>query len=289
MSAVTPVPPGTVGPTAIGRASSPPMAIRELRGLLTNYRRTWRASIVSSVLAPLLSLVALGMSLGKIVDAGPGAHTFGTIDGRPVKYLLFLAPALLANTAMQTALGESMYPVMSSMKWQKTFHASIASPLGSFDVFLGRVLFVGLRVLMNSAIFLGVMTLFGAVRAAGPGGLGALLALPVAALTGLAFATPVIAWAVLQDRDTGFSAVFRFVMIPMFLFSGTFFPVTQLPLVIRPLAYVTPLWHGVDLCRGLALGTATAGSVLLHLAYLSAVVGAGLWYGARTFRRRLNP
>jgi lipooligosaccharide transport system permease protein len=278
----------TVSPAPVV-STTPPMAIRELRGLLTNYRRTWRASIVSSVLAPLLSLVALGMSLGKIVDAGPGAHTFGTVGGHPVKYLLFLAPALLANTAMQTALGESMYPVMGAMKWQKSFHASVASPMGSFDVFVGRLLFIGLRVLMNTAIFLGVMAVFGAVRAAGPGGLGPLLALPAATLTGLAFAAPVVAWAVLQDRDTGFSVVFRFVMIPMFLFSGTFFPVTQLPALIRPLAYATPLWHGVDLCRSLALGTATAGSVLLHIAYLTAVIAAGLWYGARTFRRRLNP
>ena len=78
-------------------------------------------------------------------------------------------------------------------------------------------------------------------------------------------------------------------MIPLFLFSGTFFPVTQLPAAIRPLAYATPLWHGVDLCRGLALGTASAGSVVVHLAYLLALVGAGLRLGARTFRRRLNP
>ena len=273
---------------ALTAAAAPPMAVRELRGLLTNYRRTWRGSIISSVLGPLMSLVALGMSLGKIVDAGPGARSFGTVDGKPVSYLLFLAPALMANAAMQTAIGESTYPVLSSMKWQRTFHASIASPLGSFDVFLGRLLFIGLRILMNCAIFLGVMALFGAVRAAGPGGLGPVLALPAAVLTGLAFAAPVVAWAVTQDRDTGFSVVFRFVMIPLFLFSGTFFPVSQLPVEIRPLAYATPLWHGVDLCRGLALGTATAGSVLLHLAYLLGVVGAALWYGRRTFRRRLN-
>ena len=278
----------TVSPAPVV-STTPPMAVRELRGLLTNYRRTWRASIVSSILAPLLSLVALGMSLGKIVDAGPGAHSFGTVDGRPVKYLLFLAPALLANGAMQTAIVESTYPVMSSMKWQRTFHASIASPLGAFDVFVGRLLFIGFRVLMNCSIFLGVMALFGAVRAAGPAGLGPVLAVPAAALTGLAFAAPVVAWAVTQDRDTGFSVVFRFVMIPLFLFSGTFFPVSQLPPVIQPLAYATPLWHGVDLCRSLALGTATVGPVLLHVAYLLAVIGAGLWYGARTFRRRLNP
>jgi lipooligosaccharide transport system permease protein len=284
MSAVSSV---TAKATAKATAN-PPMAIRELRALLTNYRRTWRGSIISSVLAPLMSLVALGMSLGKIVDAGPGAHSFGTVDDKPVTYLLFLAPALMANGAMQTAIGESTYPVLASMKWTRTFHASIAAPLSSMDVFVGRLLFIGLRVLMNCTIFLGVMAVFGAVRAAGPGGAGPLLALPAALLTGLAFAAPVVAWAVTQDRDTGFSVVFRFVMIPLFLFSGTFFPVTQLPAAIQPLAYVTPLWHGVDLCRGLALGTATVGSVLLHVAYLVGVIGAALWYGSRTFRRRLN-
>ncbi|MBW8805526.1 MAG: ABC transporter permease [Catenulisporales bacterium] len=267
----------------------PMMAARELQGLLTNYRRTWRSSIFSSILAPLMGLVALGVSLGKIVDAGPGAHTFGTIDGRPVKYLVYLAPALLANTAMQTAIGESTYPVLGSVKWVRTYYAAVASPLSPFDVYLGQVWFVGLRILMNSAVFLGTMALFGAVHAEGPGGIGPLLALPAAVLTGLAFAAPCVAWAVSQERDTGFSLVFRFVMIPLFLFSGTFFPVSQLPAVVQPFAYATPLWHGDDLCRGLALGTATAGSVLLHAAYLSALVAVGVWYGGRTFRRRLTP
>ncbi|GAA1996339.1 ABC transporter permease [Catenulispora subtropica] len=270
-------------------STRPVMASRELAGLLTNYRRTWRASIFSSILAPLMGLVALGMSLGKIVDAGPGADSFGTVGGKPVTYLLFLAPALLANAAMQTAIGESTYPVMGAMKWQKTYHAAIASPLSARDVYLGQVMFIGLRILMNCGVFLGVMALFGAVEAAGPAGLGPLLALPAAVLTGLAFAAPTVAWAVTQERDTGFSLVFRFVMIPLFLFSGTFFPVSQLPAVIQPFAYATPLWHGVDLCRGLALGTATAGSVLLHVGYLSALVAVGVWYGAHTYRRRLNP
>jgi lipooligosaccharide transport system permease protein len=190
---------------------------------------------------------------------------------------------------MQTAIGESTYPVLGSVKWWRTYYAAVASPLSPFDVYLGQVWFIGLRILMNSAVFLGVMALFGAVHAAGPGGVGPLLALPAAVLTGLAFAAPCVAWAVTQQQDTGFSLVFRFVMIPLFLFSGTFFPVSQLPAVIQPIAYATPLWHGVDLCRGLALGTATIGPVLLHVAYLSALVAACLRYGGRTFRRRLTP
>ena len=265
------------------------MAVREFQGLVTNYRRTWRGSIISSILGPLMGLVALGLSLGKLVDNGPGAHTFGTTGGKPVTYLLFLAPALLANTAMQTAVGESTYPVMSSMKWQKTYHAAIASPLSAADVYFGHITFIAMRITMNCAVFLGVMALFGAVHAEGPLGLGPLGALLGAALTGVAFASLIVAWAITRDRDQPFSVLFRFIMTPLFLFSGTFFPVTQLPLVIRPIAYLTPLWHGVDLCRGLALGTASAGSVLLHVGYLSACCAAGFWYGCRTFRRRLNP
>jgi lipooligosaccharide transport system permease protein len=92
---------------------------------------------------------------------------------------------------------------------------------------------------------------------------------------------------VTRDKDQGFAMLFRFGMIPMFLFSGTFFPVTQLPAWIRPLAYLTPLWHGVALCRALSLGTATLPAALGHVAYLVAVTLAGWYAGTRTYRRRL--
>jgi lipooligosaccharide transport system permease protein len=270
------------------QASSISLAAREFEGLLTNYRRTWRGSVISSILSPLLFLTAMGVSLAKLVDKGPGASSFGTSQGSHVTYLLFLAPALLAATAMQTAIGEATYPVMSSMKWQRTYHAAIASPLRPRDIFFGHLAFMMMRVAMNCAVFFGVMALFGAVRLTGPAGLGPFLAFGGALLTGLAFAAPLAGWSVTQDRDAGFALVFRFVMMPLFLFSGTFFPVTQLPALIRPLAYATPLWHGVDLSRGLALGTASGLSVLGHVAYLAAVSAAGLVYGCRTYRRKLN-
>jgi lipooligosaccharide transport system permease protein len=150
------------------------------------------------------------------------------------------------------------------------------------------VLFMLLRIAMNCGSFFLVMLVFGAVGFEGPGGLGPVFALAGALLLGLACAAPVAAWSVSQTRDSGFAILFRFVMVPMFLFSGTFFPVTQLPALIRPLAYITPLWHGVDLCRQLALGTASAGSVLLHVAYLSAIVGLGVRYGCAAYRRKLS-
>jgi lipooligosaccharide transport system permease protein len=115
-----------------------------------------------------------------------------------------------------------------------------------------------------------------------------LLTIPAAVLTGLAFATPIEAFAVTRQNTNGFAMLFRFAMIPLFLFSGTFFPVSQLPAWIRPVAYLTPLWHGVALCRSLALGDATVAGVLTHVGYLLAFALAGLVLAQRCYRRRLR-
>jgi lipooligosaccharide transport system permease protein len=258
------------------RAGPWALAVRALRFFLTNYRRTWRGSIYSSVANPVLYLGAMGLGLGTLVDQ----HGTGHIGG--VSYLDFLAPGLLAATALQTALGESTYPVLAWVKWLKIYQAAIATPLRPADLFRGHLLFTAMRVLMNAMIFLVIMSAFGAVRSA-----WVVAAIPVCVLTGLAFATPIEAFAITREKDSSFAMLYRFGLIPLFLFSGTFFPVTQLPEWIRPLAYATPLWHGVDLCRSLSLGTATLGGALTHVAYLTALALAGLAVGLRTYRRRL--
>jgi lipooligosaccharide transport system permease protein len=251
-------------------------ALRELRFWLTDYRRTWRGSIYSSLLNPLLFLGAMGLGLGSLVNA----HGDSSIGG--VSYLAFIAPGLLAATAMTTAVGESTYPVLASVKWVKTYQAATASPLRPADVFHGHMLFVALRLTMNCAIFLAVAAILGAVQSP-----WALAALPVAVLTGVTFNAVIEAWAITRSRDTSFAVIFRFGMIPLFLFSGTFFPVTQLPAWLQPLAYVTPLWNGVALCRSLCLGTATLGGALIHVGYLAGVAAIGVAVGNRTYRRRL--
>ena len=251
-------------------------AVRQFRFWLTNYRRTWQGSIYSSVLNPVLYLGAMGLGLGQLVDS----HGTASIGG--VSYLAFLAPGLLAAGAMQTAMGESTYPVYGSVKWLKTYQAAIASPLRPADLFHGHVLWTTLRLTMNSAVFLAVMAAFGAVQST-----WVLACLPAAVLTGLAFATPIEAYAMTCTKDTSFAMLFRFGIIPLFLFSGTFFPISQLPAYIRPLAYVTPLWHGVALCRSLSLGTAQIGASTVHVAYLVAVTALGIVAGNRTYRRRL--
>ena len=251
-------------------------AVREFRYWLTNYRRTWRGSIYTSFLSPVLYLGAMGLGLGKLVDA----HGTARLGG--VSYLAFLAPGLLAAAAMQSGIEESTYPVLGSVKWRRTYYAAAASPLRPADIFHGHLLFTIMRLAMNSAIFLVVMAAFGAITSP-----WVLAAVPVAVLTGLAFAAPIEAWAITVAKDTSFALVFRFGMIPLFLFSGTFFPVTQLPVWIRPLAYATPLWHGVALCRSLSLGTATLGGALVHVGYLAALAAVSIAVGNRTYRRRL--
>jgi lipooligosaccharide transport system permease protein len=253
------------------------MAVRAFRFWLVNYRRTWRGTIYSSVLNPVLYLGAMGLGLGELVDS----HGRAGLGG--VSYLAFLAPGLLAAQAMQTAVGESTYPVLASVKWLKTYQAAAATPLRPADVFAGHLLFTTMRLAMNCTIFLAVMAAFGAVRSP-----WVLAAVPAGMLTGVAFAAPIEAFAVTREKDQSFAMLFRFGMIPMFLFSGTFFPVTQLPVWIRPLAYLTPLWHGVALCRALSLGTAALPSALGHVAYLLAVAVIGVAVGARNYRRRLH-
>lgn len=253
------------------------MAVREFRAWLLNYKRTWRGSIYSSVLGPVLYLGAMGIGLGSLVDK----HGSASLGG--VSYLAFLAPGLLAANAMQTAMSESTYPVLGSVKWRKTYYAAAASPLEPGDVFRGHLLFTTLRLVMNGLIFLAVMAAFGAVRSA-----WAVAAVPVGVITGLAFATPLEAYSISRTTDQQFAMLFRFGMIPMFLFSGTFFPVSQLPVWVRPLAYITPLWHGVALCRALSLGTASLPAVVGHLAYLVAVVVAGMVAADWAYRRRLH-
>jgi lipooligosaccharide transport system permease protein len=255
-----------------------PAAIRALEYYLLAYKRTWRGTVVTSFLNPVLFLAAMGLGLGTLVDQN------GTADLGGVDYVVFIAPGLLAFTAMQTGVGESSWPVLGNLKWVRTYHAQVASPLTPVDVAGGHFLFITFRLAQASAAFLVVMFLFGATSS-----WTAVLALPAAVLTGLAFATPMTAYAVSRETEQGFSAIFRFVVTPLFLFSGTFFPVTQLPPVLRGIAYVTPLWHGVALCRGLALGTITALAALGHTAVLTAFMAVGLVLAFHFYRQKLTP
>jgi lipooligosaccharide transport system permease protein len=252
-------------------------ALRSLEYFLYQYRRTWRGSAVSSVLTPVLFLASMGIGLGGYVHGGSGR-----IDG--VRYAVYLAPGLLAATAMQTGVGESTWPVMAAIKWARTYHAMLATPLGVTDIVVGHLGFIALRLTLVSAVFIVVMGLFGVVHSV----LGVVLAVPVAVLTGLAFAAPVAAFTATRESDSALSMLYRFGVVPLFLFSGTFFPVSQLPELVRPIAYVTPLWHGVTLSRDLALGRGSAPEMVLHALYLVVLLVVGVLAARVTYGRRLE-
>jgi lipooligosaccharide transport system permease protein len=255
------------------------LSIRAFRCWLTVYRRIWRSSIWSSVLGPLFYLGAMGFGLGSLVDK----HGTASLGG--VSYLAFVAPAILASSAMNTAMGEASYPVFGSVKWNKIYIGAQASPLRPADIFRGHLMFMTMRIAMNAAIVTVFMWAFGAARSG-----WVVLAWPAAVLTGFAFAAPIAAWAVMVTKENSFAYLFRFGMMPLMLFSGTFFPLSQLPGWLRPFAYATPLWHGVALCRALSLGSGVRADLLGalgHVAYLAVLASAGVWAGARTYRRRL--
>jgi len=253
------------------------LVLRSFAYWIAQYRRTWRGTAISTVIEPLGFLAAIGLGLGTLVDQGNGT---ASVPGG--SYLAFIAPGLLAASAMQTAAFESTYPVMGSIKWHRTYHAQLATPLGVVDLLAGHLLFVAMRLTITVSVFLLLMAAFGAI-----GSWWAVLALPVAVLTGLAHATPIFAFSAKQDNDSGFAMLFRFGIVPLFLFSGTFFPISQLPAVLHPVAWVTPLWNGVALCRDLALGHPDAASAAGHLAVLVAWTVAGFVVARRTFERRL--
>ncbi len=242
---------------------------------LLQYRRVWVGSAISSFLTPLLYLAGMGFGLGALVDSASGG-----IDGTP--YVLFVAPGVLAAAAVQVAAGETTFSVVGAIKWQRFYEGMLATPLRVRDVVRGHLAYVLVRLVAASAIFLLVAALLGLVRS--PWGL---LALPVAVLGGMGFAACCYAYSASLTNDQGIVLMFRFVVMPMQLFAGTFFPIEQLPGWLQPVAWVTPLWHAVDACRDLMLGTVTPGPLLGHLAYLSLWLVVGLWLSERVLRRRM--
>lgn len=240
------------------------------------FSRLWRASLFSSFVQPTLYLAAMGLGLGGLIDRR------GPVAG--LDYLTFVTPGMLAASSMQLAAGESMWPVLVGAKWRRNFHAAVATPVSPGDVFCGLVIWISVRAAIAGAAFLVVATVLGGV--ASPLGL---FAVPAAVLGAVAFAAPLAAFAATQETDIVFPLIMRLGILPLFLFSGTFFPITALPGWLRPVSYASPLWHAVELAREATTGhlhLAAAGS---HVAVLAGCTGVGLIAGIRTFTARLAP
>jgi lipooligosaccharide transport system permease protein len=259
-------------------ASSWSTMTRVIEHRALQYRRTYRASLFSSFGIPVLFLTAMGLGLGGYVDQNPDPSLAG------LTYLQFLAPGLIAATVMQAGSFEAAFPILGGLQWNKIFHAMVATPIRARDVALGNIVWIAIRLTMVAVVFAVVVVLFGASRSP-----LIVLAIPAAVLTGLSFTTPIMAFTATQRTPDRFAAMFRFGITPLFLFSGTFYPVESLPDFLRPIAWISPLWHGVDLCRALMLGTIDRDPLLavIHVAVLATITVLGTLAASRTIEARL--
>jgi lipooligosaccharide transport system permease protein len=246
--------------------------------------RTMRAYIVTilatSLGNPIIYLFALGVGLASLVDQNVGD---GGVQG--VSYLAFVAPALLASAAVTVAGEECTYPMMMGFKWNPIFYGMNAAPISGVQIANGMAIAVLFRMVPTTAVYFGVMVLFGAVPS--PWGVATIL---VATLTGMAVGLILMPYTGSIEEDKGQMAMIqRFGILPMFLFSGTFFPLEQLPIYLQPIGWISPLWHGTQLGRVVSYGLVEPIWVTVaHVLYLTVLCVVGLRMTRRVVTRRLN-
>ncbi len=255
--------------------STPPLfRVVEREALV--YARLWRGLAFSTFVQPALYLGAMGVGLGGLVKA----HS-GTVAG--LSYLDFIAPGLLVASAMQLAASESMWPVLGGAKWMRQFHGVVATPISPGQLYGGFVLWTALRSMIGAAAFLLVAALLGAVPSA-----WGILAIPAAGLCSGAVCALLTAYSIRLDSDVSFPMIMRLGILPLFLFSGTFFPINQLPRGLHPFAALSPLWHGVEIARSATTGHFDAASIAAHIAVLAGCIAVGAYFGIRNFAWRLS-
>jgi lipooligosaccharide transport system permease protein len=242
--------------------------------------RAYQGTIIATGIGtPLLYVFAFGVGLAVLIGANAGPEG---VDGVP--YLVFVAPALIAMAAVPVALEEFMFGILMGFKWNPIFTGMNAAPISGRQIIDGMFLFVVIRLAMTSIIYYLVLLVFGAVQ---PG--WSVLIIPVAMLTALAF-SPVAAFTATITEDKGqFAVIQRVFILPLTLFSGTIFPLTQLPIFLQWIGWLSPLWHGSELGREISYGPNEPGWLtVLHLVFLFAVAIAGWQATVRIAIRRLD-
>ncbi|WP_050055928.1 ABC transporter permease [Pseudarthrobacter siccitolerans] len=235
--------------------------------------------LMYSVGHPVAYLFAMGVGLATLVDA-QGAGAFGGVG-----YVTYVAPALLISAAVMTAANEFTFPVMAGFKWRRTYYGPHASPLTPGQIAAGHIMAVTLRFLLQSAVYFAAVALFGAA----PGGWGWVTIL-VATLAALSFGLPLMAYSASITEDKGqFALVMRFIVMPLFLFSGTFFPLDSLPPAVRWIGWISPIWHGTELGRVFSYGYQEPPLLtVLHVVVLVGLAVAGWFLTRRQYALRMG-
>ncbi len=252
---------------------------------LAEYRirhmRKWvTAILIFGIGNPILYLFSIGLGIGALVDANSGG---AGVDGVP--YLTFLAPALLASAAIQGAQDETVFPVMQGFIWDKGFFAVNSTPVSSRDIVHGVLTAALIRTLITTAIYELVLLGFGGVTLAN------MLPMYVTAiLAAMAYSCVMVGMAGYASENGSFMEVVqRLIIFPMFMFSGTFYPIETTPIYLQWFGWISPLWHATDLSRAISYGhTIEPWVLVVHIAYLAlwAVVGLAIAYPK--FAKRLS-
>ena len=233
-----------------------------------------------TILNPLLYLISIGVGVGSLISHNLGPHG---IDG--VSYLTFIAPALLASSAIQAAQDEVIFPTFQGFKWGRMFYGMNATPQTGSDIASGVFLAAMLRTTLGVGIYSVILYLFGAMNSP-----HSYMAIPIAIFAGAAFGAVLLAFAAYtENEDKFFTIVGRFIIGPMFLFSGTFYPINALPLFVRFFGWISPLWHAIELGRFATYGHHISVSmVIVHVTYLLAMLVFGLFFAFRQYSKRLK-
>ena len=241
------------------------------------YQRTWRGTVISSFLSPLFYVVAMGVLLGGFIDADPDVLEGAT------SYFDFVVPGLIAAHAMQTAVGETTYPVMGMIKWQRIYDSMLATPLTCRDLVAAHLSFVLFRLATTCAVYALVLAPFGVYAT----WWGPLVAFGCQLLVGMTFAVWVYGFSARLRSEEGFGLLFRLGVFPLFLFSGAFFPVSNLGAVGEWIARLTPLWHGVNLSRMFTLDHVTWWLAAVNVAVLVTLTALGWRWAVTGLEKRL--
>ena len=240
----------------------------------------WRTIIAAVDIGnPLFYLIAVGIGIGVLVE-----NSTGTSGTSGIKYISFIAPALLANAAIAAVMDECVFPTIEGFKWRKLFFAQNATPISGRQIALGVYLAALTRAVSSVTIYYILLLVFNVVDLG-----SSVLLIPVAVLGGGAFGAIILfAAAKIEKDDQFFNILGRLVIMPMFLFSGTFFPLSSMPIYLQPIGWVSPLWHATELGREAAFDYGVSPlMVTIHLLFLISLVVTSLVLATRQFERRL--
>lgn len=236
--------------------------------------------IVFEALAnPMLYLISVGIGIGSLVDQNLGEDGVGGVS-----YLTFLAPALLATTAIQSAMDEVVFPSLDGFKWQKSYFAMNATPITPRQIASGVFLAAMVRTVFAVTCYWILLYLFGALESD-----RAWLAIVTAILAGAGFGALMLGLiSFIDNEDLFLTVVNRMIIMPMFLFSGTFYPLSNMPIFLQPIGWISPIWHATELGRFLTYDYPISSvMVMVHIVVMLVLLITGLLWAFKNFERRL--